>query len=610
LHLTNGPGLKTRNRLFWGVLAGLCMLSACDRSPENTDEVVFNQRLRAKVQTLDPVNVGDTTSDGVCKDFFECLYTYHYLKRPYEVICQLAAEMPEISADGMTYRIRIRQDVFFHDDPCFADGKGRQLKASDFVYAWKRIADTKVRSKNWFMFDGKIQGLDDFRDYTKGCGKDQVDYDRPVEGLYAEDDFTLVVKLVQPWPQLIYWLAHLPTAPVAREAVEYYGPDIVKHPVGTGAFVLKTWHRGVYLEAVRNPNYYAVYYPSEGMDEDAEAGLLADAGKRLPFIDRIIWRIMEEDQPRWLMLMRGDIDLNSIPKDNFGQAVAFGDLTPEMKQRGMNLTTVDEPCTFWVGMNMNDPVLGSNKALRYAVSHAIDRQRYIDLMWNGRGYPAYGFIPRAMKEYDESIVATSASVFDLDKARRYLKEAQAANGGKLPKLRLAMSGTDFFHKQSGQFFQRNLKEIGLDVELEMFDWPTFLEKMRSGDLQLYFSGWMADYPDAENFLQVFYSKNAPWPNSSNYSNPEFDALYEKASAMLDCPERVELYRQAQKIVLEDMPCAFTYHRSGYIIRHGWLNNLKPDGYKSDTVGYGYSKYYRIDPKKRQDYRSQRHDYSE
>jgi ABC-type transport system substrate-binding protein len=199
-------------------------------------------------------------------------------------------------------------------------------------------------------------------------------------------------------------------------------------------------------------------------------------------------------------------------------------------------------------------------------------------------------------------------VYNVEKARESLKEAELLNGGPLPRLKLAMGGTDFIYKQMGQFFQRNLREIGLNVELELFDWPTFLEKMRTGDLQIFFSGWMADYPDAESFLQVFYSKNAPWPNSSNYSNPEFDALYEQASKMLDSPERVELYRQAQKIVLKDMPCAFTYHRTGYIIYHGWLSNLKPDGYKSDTIGFGYSKYYRIDPQQRQEYRKQLHEY--
>lgn len=581
------------------------------KNAKGEEEVVLNQRLRAKIQTLDPADVGDTNSDGVCRDIFESLYQYHYLKRPYEIIPQLAAEMPHISDDGLLYRIPIRKDVYFHDDPCFPEGKGRKLQADDFIFALKRLANVKTRSKNWYIFDGRVVGLDAFREYTKTCPKDAVDYDRLVEGLCAEDDFTLVIKLTRPWPQLIYWLAFSPTSPMAREAVDHYGPDISRHPVGTGAFMLKKWYKGVYVEAVRNPNYYETFYPLEGMPEDNEAGLLEDAGKRLPFIDRIIWRIMEEDQPRWLLLMKGDIDLNSIPKDNFAQAVAFGrELTPEMKQRGMKLVTVDEPCTFWVEMNMKDPVVGSNKPLRYAVSHAIDRLRFIDLLWNGRGYPAYGFIPPPMKEYDPSIHADSPCVYDVAKARQYLKEAEAIYGGKLPRLRLSMGGTDFIYKQMGQFLQRNLKEIGLDVELEMFDWPTFLEKMRTGDLQLFFNGWMADYPDVESFLGIFYSKNAPWPNHGYYSNPEFDAIYEQVSVMPDSPERIELYRKAQKIVIEDMPCAFTYHRIGYIIQHGWLNNLKPDGYKSDTIGYGYSKYYRIDPQKRVEYRKQLKYYKE
>lgn len=160
-------------------------------------------------------------------------------------------------------------------------------------------------------------GLDDFREYTKQFkNKFEVDYSREVEGLYAEDDFTLVIKLYRPWPQLICWLAFGPTAPMAREAVDYYKEDIVKHPVGTGPFILKQWHRGVYLEAVRNPTYRENLYPCEGELGDAEAGLLADAGKQLPFIDRVFWRVIIEDQPRWLLLMRGDIDINSIPKDN------------------------------------------------------------------------------------------------------------------------------------------------------------------------------------------------------------------------------------------------------------------------------------------------------
>ena len=581
----------------------LLLMAGCERKAStNSDEVVHNQRLRSQIQTLDPADIGDTASSGVGEEFFECLYGYHYLKRPHQLIPELASAMPQISEDGRTYRITIKQNVHYHDDPCFPDGKGRLLKAADFVYAWKRIADVKVRSKNWWIFNGRVVGLDDFREYTKTCKKGEIDYSRPVEGLYAEDDFTLVVQLIEPWPQLIYWLAHLPTAPMAHEAVDYYGPDIVRHPVGTGAFMLKEWHRGVYLEAVRNPNYNHMRYPTEGMPEDVEAGLLDDAGKSLPFIDRVIWRVINEDQPRWLLLMRGEIDLITIPKDNFGQAVSLNqNLTPEMQRRGLELVLFDEPGTFYLSYNMNDPLLKNNMPLRYAINYAIDREKYIELILSTQGKPAYGYIPPAMGDFDPTVSEWSPSVYDVQKAKAALKQAEAINGGPIPKLRLA-SRTGTAPRQGAMFLARGLNEIGLQVELEFFDWPTFLERMKTGQHQMFFSGWLVDYPDVENFMQVYYSKNAPWPNSNNYSSPEFDALYEKASQMTPGPERLKLYHEGQKIVLKDMPCAFTYHRRGYIIRHDWLENLKPDPYKPDTTGGGHIKYYKIDMAKRREYR--------
>ena len=606
----NIPKAHRRKLLCIVVLSGVfgfLLLSSfsCKQkdSSSNKHEVVLNQRSRSKIQTLDPADVGDTASDGVCREFYESLYSYHYLKRPQQVVPELAAGMPDVSDDGTTYRIPVKKGIMFHDDPCFPDGKGRQLTAHDFVYAFKRIANVKVQSKSWYIFNGRVLGLDDFREYSKGCVKGQVDYTRPVEGLYAEDNFTLVIKLHQPWPQLIYWLAFLPTAPMAKEAVDHYGPDIVSHPVGTGPFVLKQWHRGIYLEAVRNPNYRQVLYPAEGEPGDAEAGLLADAGKRLPFIDRVFWRVVVEDQPRWLLLMRGDIDINSIPKDNFGQAVAMGTgLTDEMKRRNMKLKLFDEPSTFWLGMNMNDPVLGSNKPLRYAINYAIDREKFIEIIESSKGKPAFGFIPLVMAGYDEGVKDWSPCHFDLEKAKAYLKEAEKVHGGPIPKLRIAIGRTNTKQKQTLQFLSRSLSEIGLQIETELFDWPTFLEKLRTSGMQMFFTGWMADYPDAESFLGVFYSPNASWPNSTNFNNPAFNAIYEQVSVMPDCPERTELYRQAQRMVVEEMPCAFIYHRVGYIIHHDWLENLKPDPYKADTIGFGQLKYYKIDTQKREEYR--------
>lgn len=207
-----------------------------------------------------------------------------------------------------------------------------------------------------------------------------------------------------------------------------------------------------------------------------------------------------------------------------------------------------------------------------------------------------------MAGYDESIKVWSPCRFDLEKARACLKEAEKIHGGPIPKLRLAIGRTSTVQKQTLQFLSRCLSEIGLQVETELYDWPAFLEKLRTSDNQMVFTGWMADYPDAESFLGCFYSKNASWPNSTNFSSPEFDAIFERVSVMQDCPERTGLYRQAQRMVVEQMSCAFIYHRVGYIIHHDWLENLKPDPYKADTIGFGQLKYYKIDTQKRDEYR--------
>lgn len=594
--------------LFLGCAAVLFLtaLSGCrDFSDSDSKRpVVLQQRLRARIQTLDPMDVRDTQATCVASDIFDTLYDYDYLKRPYQLTPVLAAAMPTVSEDGKVYTIPIRNDVYFHDDVCFADGKGRLLKAQDLVYSWKRIADIKTRSVSWWILDRRIAGLDAFREYSKQCEPGKVDYDRPVEGLAAVDDFTFQVKLNKPWPQFVYWLAYIATAPVAREAVEYYGPEIGFHPVGTGAFKVDRWLSGAFVEASRHPRYFGTY-PSQGEPGDAEKGLLADVGKPLPLVDKVVWRIVPEDQPRWRLFLKGSIDLSSIPKDNFGQVFTAGPaMSQEMTQRGITMETFDEPCTFWVAFNMKDPVLAANKPLRKAISNSIDRKRFIDIFFDGRGHEAFGFIPPPMPGYDPNIAAISTSRYDLELAKQHLQEAETIAGGSIPRLRIAIGGTDSTNRQMCQYIARSIQSIGLDAEIELFDWPTFLEKMRKGDHQLMVTGWIADYPDVENFLQLFYSKNAPYPNQSNYSNPEFDALFERVSTMPDCPERTDLYRQAQRIINEDVPCAFNYHRVNFIMSHEWITNVKPNSYKAETSGWGMSKYYRIDPEKRKQYQRQ------
>jgi ABC-type transport system substrate-binding protein len=190
----------------------------------------------------------------------------------------------------------------------------------------------------------------------------------------------------------------------------------------------------------------------------------------------------------------------------------------------------------------------------------------------------------------------------MEQARACLAEAERLNGGPFGRLRLAMGGTDSTIRQMGQFIQSCMAQMGLSVELEMYDWPTFLEKMRNGSHQIFYTGWTADYPDVENFMQVFYSKNAPWPNQSHYTNPEFDAIYEKIAVMPDSPERTALYRKAERLVMADLPSAFVYHRVAYILHHDWIENIFPNAYRAEINGLGLTKFFKLNMEKRDAYK--------
>lgn len=589
-------------KFFGYVLTAFVIITAgCDRTPSGAGngQVVLNSALTAKVRGLDPGDIGDTTSSFVASQIFECLYQYHYLKRPYELIPQLADGMPQVSEDGLVYTVKIKKGVYFSDDECFKNEQGRQLTAGDFVFAWKRLADIKYMSKNWWIFDDKIVGLDEFREYTKSCkSRAEVDYSRKVEGLQTPDDYTLVIKLKRPWPQIKYLLAHLPTAAVAEEAVKCYGKNIINHPVGTGPFKLNKWHKASYIEFVKNENFRQEFYPRQGQATDRQKGYLDDSGKRVPFVDRILMMIVQEDPPRWFLFLQGKFDASGIPKDNFNEAVdQRGGLTGQMQKRGIQLLTFRNPSTYWIGFNMQDEVLGKNKALRKAISCAVDRKKYIELFTNDRAEKACGFIPPVMKSYSADICKVSRTAYNPQKAGEFLKEARKIQGGKIPKLVLSIPGTDIVLRQQGEFLQKCFREAGLEVEIDYMDWPTFQNKVKTKSAQMFMLGWIADYPDAENFLQLFYSKNeSPGPNNFNYSNPEFDRIYEQARLMRESSERTELYRKAERIAVEDCPAVFLMHGVAYVLHHDWFCNYKPHAF-----GYGLSKYRRIDRDKRDSY---------
>jgi ABC-type transport system substrate-binding protein len=246
---------------------------------------------------------------------------------------------------------------------------------------------------------------------------------------------------------------------------------------------------------------------------------------------------------------------------------------------------------------MEDPVVGSNKPLRKAISYSIDRKKYIRIFWNNRDDVAYGFLPPVMKAYNSEIDKFGIG-YNPAKARELVKEAEKVHGGDLPKLILSTGGTDSLSRQICQFYKRCFDDVGLDIDIEYMDWPTFQDKVKTKSTQMFTLGWVADYPDAENFLQLFYSKNAsPGTNNFNYSSTEFDRIYEKVSVMIDSPERTELYRKAELMIIEDCPAVFINHRVAYILHHDWVYNYKPHVFQ-----YGLGKYRRMDMEKRSDYK--------
>lgn len=598
---------RFKRHFKWSCIAAvslsLWLAAGCSKMPSGeSDESVFRYSLPAKIKSLDTGNVEDVYGNLVVAQICESLYSYHYLKRPFEVVPELAETLPQISEDKLTYTIPIKRGVYFQDDPCFPDEKGRELKADDFVFAFKRIANVRYISPNWGGFKDRIVGLDAFREYTKQFKNEfEVDYTKEIEGLRALDDYTLQIKLVKPWPQFVDDLTSVITAPVPKEAVDHYKKDMISHPVGTGPYRLKSWHRGVYLELVKNPTFRQDPYPSEGQVEDQAAGLLADAGQLMPFIDRIIFRIIEEEQPMWLLFMRGELDIAGIPKDNFTSAVdsTFQRPKEEMRRLNIQLSITDQPSLYYIGFNMLDPVLGKNEPLREALNCAIDCDKLNELFYNGRWRVAHSIIHPLMNEYDPDIIDENYIRYDPQEARRLIVEAEKIHGGPIPELVIGTVGGSTFSRQFGQFIERQIETVGLQVRNEYTDWPTYVDKMNKGQHQILGGGGVRfSTPDALGVLSMFATKYfAPLGNSFFYSNPEYDRLYDQAEVMFPGPERTQLYRTMERMVLADYPAVFTNHRVQYTLYHGWLKNYKPHPFL-----YGYMKYIRIDTENQKAYK--------
>jgi ABC-type transport system substrate-binding protein len=569
------------------------VLVSCS-SDQEAKENMLRLALTSELPGLDPLHAGDATSVEVQAQIYEPLFQYAYLKRPYQLEPLLAESMPLVSDDQLTYTIRLKKGVFFQDDPAFVatGGKGREVVVQDIIYQLKRIADVNNKSSGWSFFDGRIKGLDKFRESTKGSKT--PDYSVPVEGLEAVDKYTLRITLVEPYPQLLYILAMPYAVPMAKEVVDYYGEEVINHPVGTGPFKLQQWIRNSRILLVRNPTFRGEHYPTEGEPEDKTNGNLLDAGQPLPFVDKVQYTFIMEDQPLWLNFMKGKLDFGGIPKDNYDKAVTKErELTEEMRKKGIILRKSGTPVIGYIGFNMEDPILGKNKYLRQALCLSFDVGKYIELFSNNRARPAQMIIPPDFDGYDPGYLHPYLR-FDIEKAKALLAKAGFPEGKGLPPLQFDIGSTDSTVRQMSEFIVKQFAQIGVVLNVNAMTWPQFLDKLNRKQVQVFALAWNADYPDAENFLQLLYGPNAsPGNNHTHYHNPAFDSLYEKVRVMPPSPQRTALYRQMALMINEDCPMLFTANPISFGLRYDWVRNSKRHPFANNTL-----KYIRIDTEKR------------
>ena len=570
--------------IFYFLALSILFVGCGAKKVKRHSEKEINLYFSVNIKTLDPIYADDLYSATLIGSIYQTLYQYHYLKRPYTLIPYVARSMPEISDDGLTYTIKLRKGIYFQDDKCFPNGKGRELKADDVIYSFKRLADIKNRSTGWWIFNNRIVGLNEFRE--KSNSKEPTDYSMSVEGLKKLDDYTIQIKLTKPFPQFKYLLAMSFTAIVPKEAVEYYKEEFSRHPVGTGPYMLKEWLPNNKIVLVRNPDYWDEYYPSEGMPEDVKNGLLADAGKKLPFLDKVNYFIYKEANTLWLNFLKGNIDMCGIPMEYFSTVIdENGNLREEFVKRGIILTKEPSLDLTYIGFNMEDPVVGKNKYLRLAIAYAYDVNYVIKYLYNNRAIRAKGPIPPGIFGYRKDIKNPWVE-YNVEKAKEYLKKAGYPDGKGAPTLYYDCAGNSAISRKFSDFFVQSMNKIGLKVVVRNTTFPEFLDKLKNKKVQIFGGAWAADYPDPENFLQLFYGPNeSPGSNAFNYKNKKYDELYEKMAVMPNGKERQKVIDQMVNILIEDIPCIFCTHRVAYGLRYPWVKNYKRNEMASGTVKY-------------------------
>ena len=517
----------------------------------------------------------------------------------------------------------------------------RELIAEDYVYEIKRLAEPGVNSPIFGFMKNYILGLSEYGEMLRyppsgpsghlppqGGGGAQrregtgfLDLRKyPLLGVKVISRYQYQIIIKGKYPQFIYWLAMNFFAPIPWEADAFYAqPGMAEKnisfdccPVGAGPYQLIENNPNHQMVLARNPYYSGEYYPREGMAGDKEKGLLNNAGQSLPFIDKVIFSLDKETIPRWYKFLQGYYDVSATSPDNIDQPV----LKRVLQEKGISLQTGVAPNLFYIGFNMLDKTVGGNsekaKKIRQAISIALDYEEYITLFLNGRARAAQGPIPPGIFGNLPGQAGINPVVYNWTKdgpqrksitvARNLLAQAGYPNGcdaktGQALVLNFDTSSTSApDDKARFDWLRKQFAKLGIELQIRSTDYNRFREKIRMGDMQLFFLGWIADYPDPENFLFLFYGPGSKvkWggENVSNYNNPEFDVFFKAMSNLQNGPERQKLINKMVNLLRQDSPFVWAYYPEEFLLSHSWnaptkINAVANNNLKYESIDFHY-----------------------
>ncbi len=498
-----------------GLLLLVVLATGCgQRQGDDEGLAIFKYNESAGILTLDPIYAKDLPHIWACNQLFNSLVAFDDKMN----LVPMVAKSWDVSEDGLTYTFHLRDDVRFHEDECFS--KPRFVTAQDFVYSFNRVVDKHLNSPGLWIFSS-VKHEDDQYAFT------------------ALDDTTFQIELAKPFPPFLGILSMTYASVVPHEAVAYYGDDFRSHPVGTGPFKFQYWKEGVKLVFRKNPDYFEC-------DE---------AGERLPYIDAVSVSFLIDKQVAFLEFIKGKFDFMSGIDSRYKDELLTYD--GQLRKKYVDkINLITEPYLnteyFSFFIDPNDP-LGPDRAraMRQAVNLCIDREKMLRYLRNGIGEPGTGgMIPVGLPGHSNTI----GYGYDLKRAQRLVAENQ------LEGYQLTLS-TVADYADIGKFVQSQIEQIGLRCKMEVIP-PATLRSMRNdGNLDFFRCSWVADYPDAENYLSLFVTSNfAPsGPNYCHYSNPKCDRLYEKSLLCNDMQERARYYTEMDSLMMQDAPVVVLFY---------------------------------------------------